>query len=228
MMKVRYATISKIGRRNKNEDAFRVVDMPDAHRFMGLICDGLGGHAKGEVASETVANAIVEYWKAHIQVPDSCDKVTAACKHAYRALDMRAYELGHCVMGTTLVMVSIENNMMTVGHVGDSRCYLMRPGEGLVYQTRDHLKNDYGWEVLDRCFFSYHPEKVEAEVKQFEVKPGDRILLCSDGLYKSMSHNTLKTRLMDDKPLEDIINDYDLLCEKHGDDNYTAIIMEIQ
>ena len=70
--------------------------------------------------------------------------------------------------------------------------------------------------------------KVEAEVKQFEVKPGDRILLCSDGLYKSMSHNTLKTRLMDDKPLEDIINDYDLLCEKHGDDNYTAIIMEIQ
>ena len=216
MMKVRYATISKIGRRNKNEDAFRVVDMPDAHRFMGLICDGLGGHAKGEVASETVANAIVEYWKAHIQVPDCCDKVTAACKHAYRALDMRAYELGHCVMGTTLVMVSIENNMMTVGHVGDSRCYLMRPGEGLVYQTRD------------RCFFSYHPEKVEAEVKQFEVKPGDRILLCSDGLYKSMSHNTLKMRLMDDKPLEDIINDYDLLCEKHGDDNYTAIIMEIQ
>lgn len=228
MMRVRYATISKIGRRNKNEDVFRVIDTPDAHRFMGLVCDGLGGHAKGEVASETVANAIVEYWKAHIQVPDSCDKVTAACKHAYRALDMRAYELGHCVMGTTLVMVSIENNMMTVGHVGDSRCYLMRPGEGLAYQTRDHLKNDYGWEVLDRCLFSYHPEKVEAEVKQFEVKPGDRILLCSDGLYKSMSHNTLKTRLMDDKPLEDIINDYDLLCEKHGDDNYTAIIMEIQ
>ena len=106
MMRVRYATISKIGRRNKNEDVFRVIDTPDAHRFMGLVCDGLGGHAKGEVASETVANAIVEYWKAHIQVPDSCDKVTAACKHAYRALDMRAYELGHCVMGTTLVMVA--------------------------------------------------------------------------------------------------------------------------
>ncbi len=161
-------------------------------------------------------------------MPDSCDKVTVACKHAYRALDMRTYELGHCVMGTTLVMVSIENNMMTAGHVGDSRCYLLRPGEGLVYQTRDHLKNDYGWEVLDRCFFSYYPEKVEAEVKQFEVKPGERILLCSDGLYKSMSHNTLKVRLMDDKPLEDILNDYDSLCEKYGDDNYTAIIMEFQ
>ena len=77
MMRVRYATISKIGRRNKNEDVFRVIDTPDAHRFMGLVCDGLGGHAKGEVASETVATAIVEYWKAHIQVPDSCDKVTA-------------------------------------------------------------------------------------------------------------------------------------------------------
>ncbi len=80
--------------------------------------------------------------------------------------------------------------------------------------------------MLDRCFFSYHPVKVEAEVKQFEVKSGDRILLFSDGLYKSMSYNTLKARLMDDKPLEDILNDYDSLCENNGDDNYTAIIME--
>ncbi len=66
MKRVRYATISKIGRRNKNEDAFRVVDMLDGYRFMGLVCDGLGGHAKGEVASETVADAIVENRKAHI------------------------------------------------------------------------------------------------------------------------------------------------------------------
>lgn len=57
-MKIHYATISETGKRRKNEDAFRIVNSEDGRRWLAMICDGMGGHAMGEVASETVADAI--------------------------------------------------------------------------------------------------------------------------------------------------------------------------
>ena len=60
-MKIKYATISKTGRRSNNEDCFNVLEMPEHNRFMGIVCDGMGGHSFGEVASEAVCNAISRY-----------------------------------------------------------------------------------------------------------------------------------------------------------------------
>ena len=76
--------------------------------------------------------------------------------------------------------------------------------------------------------FTCKPEAAAPDIVQFEVKPGDRILLCSDGLYKSMPPEILKERLMDDKTPEEILDVYDFLCEKNGDDNYTGILVEIE
>ena len=50
-MEIRYATISKTGRRHNNEDAYKVIDMPQNNQFMGIVCDGMGGHSFGETAS---------------------------------------------------------------------------------------------------------------------------------------------------------------------------------
>lgn len=226
-MKIHYVTISETGKRQNNEDAFRTVNMEDDNRWLAVVCDGMGGHAMGEVASETVSNAIVDYWNKYTEETDSEKKVNDACKTARRELDCKAYELNHCEMGTTMVMASIEDNKVTIAHVGDSRCYLQRPDEGLLYQTKDHVRIDFGWEVVARCFFSYRPEIAIPDVVQFELLPGDRLLLCSDGLYKSMAPDILLSKMMDDKPLAEIIDTYDFLCEKQGDDNYTAILIEI-
>ena len=53
-MKIKYATISEKGRRYNNEDAFRVIEHPEKNRWLGIVCDGMGGHSMGEVASETI------------------------------------------------------------------------------------------------------------------------------------------------------------------------------
>ena len=227
-MKIHYATISETGKRRNNEDAFRIVNSEDGNRWLAVVCDGMGGHAMGEVASETVSDAIVDYWKKHTDEPDSKTKVEKACAHAMRALDKKSNSLNHCQMGTTMVMTSIERDTVTIAHVGDSRCYLQRKDEGLLYQTKDHVRLDYGWEVIDRCFFSYHHEADVPDIVQFKLKPDDRILLCSDGLYKSMDPETLIARMMDDKPLGDILDVYDFMCEKQGDDNYTAVLIEVK
>jgi len=226
-MKIHYATISETGKRRNNEDTFRTVNIEDDKRWLAVICDGMGGHAMGEVASETVSNAVVDFWKKHADEPDSEKKVKDACAHAMRNLDKKSYSLNHCQMGTTMVMASIEGNTVTIAHVGDSRCYLQRPGEGLLHQTEDHVRIDFGWEVVARCFFSYRPEITVPDVVQYELQTGDRLLLCSDGLYKSMAPDILLARMMDNKPLAEILDAYTLLCEEQGDDNYTAILIEV-
>ena len=227
-MKINYAAICETGKRRNNEDAFRVVDGEDGNRWLAVVCDGMGGHAMGEVASETVSNAIVDYWKEHKNEPDCEEKVKNACADAMMALDKKADSFSHCEMGTTMVMASIEGDTVIIAHVGDSRCYLLRPDEGLLYQTKDHVRLDFGWEVVDRCFFSYHHEANVPDVVQLKLKAGDRILLCSDGIYKSMAPDILLARMMDEKPLADILDVYNFLCEKQGDDNYTAVLIEIK
>lgn len=227
-MKIHYATISETVKRQKNEDTFRIVNSEDSNCWLAMVCDGMGGHAMGEVAGETVADAIVDYWKKRVDDPDSETKVNNACAHAMGVLDKKSDSLNHCQMGTTMVMASIEGDTVTIAHVGDSRCYLQRHDMGLIYKTKDHVRLDYGWEVIDRCFFSYHHEADVPDIMQFKLKTGDRILFCSDGLYKSMSPDILLARMMDDKPLAEIFDVYEFMCEKQGDDNYTAVLIKVK
>ncbi len=226
-MKIKYSAISKTGKRRNNEDAFLVIDIPQENRLICIVCDGMGGHACGEVASETVCYVLSSYWEEHTDIVDCETKVKMACKKASLSLDEKADALGHIEMGTTMVMASIKNDIATIAHIGDSRCYLQRSNEGMVYQTKNHIRLDFGWEVVAKCFFAFHPEVAEPEVKQFRLEKGDRILLCTDGLYKSMSPSILQTQMMENKSLNEILDAFSTLCEKQGDDNYTAVLIEV-
>lgn len=98
----------------------------------------------------------------------------------------------------------------------------------MVYQTQDHVRLSFGYEIVARSFFSGHPEEAIADVVQFPVCSGDRILLCSDGIHKSMEPEDLEARMMEEKSLEEILHGFDLSCWKYGDDNYTAILIEVE
>ena len=226
-MKVGYTTFSETGKRRTNQDVCRVVEMPEHNRALMIVCDGMGGHSMGDVAAETVCNAICEFWGNNPDVPDSGTKVTEACKTASNALYARSRVVRPIEMGTTMVMASAEGNIVTIAHCGDSRCYLLRAG-AVVYQTQDHADPNWDSEVVTICFFSMNPEVAVPEVARFEVQPGDRIFLCSDGVYKAMAPQIITARLQDDKPLDEVVDVIKFMCEKFSTDNYTGILAVVE
>lgn len=227
IMKVEYTTFSETGKRRANQDVCRFIDMPEHNRALMIVCDGMGGHSMGDVAAETVCNAICEFWNNNTNTKDSETKVRDACKVASDALYKRSRVVRPIEMGTTMVMASVEGNIVTIAHCGDSRCYLLRDG-AVVYQTRDHADPHWGSEVVTRCFFSMNPEVAVPEVARFEVRPGDIIFLCSDGVYKAMAPQILTARLQDDKPLEEVVDVVKFMCEKFSTDNYTGILAVVR
>ncbi len=225
-MKTTHLEFSETGRRRSNQDTFRSLSAPNAGKSLFVICDGMGGHSFGDVASRTVCEAICTYWSEHLDEPDTKRKYSAACKAASEAIDRTSDKFNRSEMGTTLVMVAIDSDMLTITHCGDSRCYLLRD-DSVIYQTKDHINPGYGLDIVSRCFFSYNHEVAKPEIEQFNIENGDRIFLCSDGVYKATAPEILTARLMDDKPLEDITDTIEFLCEKYSDDNYTGILIQI-
>ncbi|MBR6592599.1 MAG: protein phosphatase 2C domain-containing protein, partial [Prevotella sp.] len=98
-----YSAFSEIGKRRVNQDVCRVVEMPEYNRALMIVCDGMGGHSMGDVAAETVCNAICEFWGNNPDVPDSETKVADACKAALDALYARSRVVRPIEMGTTMV-----------------------------------------------------------------------------------------------------------------------------
>ena len=225
-MKFDYTYFSETGKRRANQDVCRVVEDPECDKALMIVCDGMGGHAMGDAAAETVCNAICAFWEQNVEMPDTETKIKDACKVAADALYARSRVVRPIEMGTTMVMASIDGDTITIAHCGDSRCYLLRDGE-VVYQTQDHADPRMGSELVTRCFFSMKPEVSVPDIAQFEVKPGDLVFLCSDGVYKSIAPQILVARLQDDKPLEAVVDVVKFMCEKFSTDNYTGILAKI-
>ena len=223
-MLIKHATISKTGKRHNNEDALRVLNHPEVEGWTGIACDGLGGHDNGEVASEIVANSIAAYWEEFTTTPDTDEKVKKACDIAFDNINERSKAMNYAEMGTTLVMASIRRNSITIANLGDSRCYLIRPRMGVIFQTIDHTEICGEKEVLNKCFFPFRRSVVKPDIFQTHLMDGDRILICTDGIYKSTTQDNLIKIMREGKTPEDIIQTLDDICEIYGLDNYTAIV----
>ena len=141
-------SIHEIGQRDNQEDAIAQWD-----NRLFVLCDGMGGHEKGEVASQTVCQAIVSWFEEHINPDDlfTDDLLKEAIEYAYTELDKYADSTNPRQMGTTLTLLYIHKQGVTAAHMGDSRIYHIRPysppelggvrgglKNGLLYQSRDH------------------------------------------------------------------------------------------
>lgn len=226
MSKIRYASFSECGVRTNNEDYIQIVNDHDDGRYLFVCCDGMGGHSMGEVASQVVATTICEYWE-QASFADGVEPVLqTAFRLASEALDTKADVLHKVEMGTTMVLAAIYNDKITMAHCGDSRCYLLRPNVGIVYRTEDHIEQSVWGNYINRSFFSYHRQNANVEIRQFDLQPGDRVLLCTDGVSSYVNPDILRDRLMDDKSPEEVADIVKFLCEKsNSPDNYSGILV---
>jgi len=207
MPTVSSAVLSHPGlRREANEDS--VCARPDIGLF--LVADGMGGHAAGEVASKLAAQVIETFindtrhadvnttWPFPYDPALTLDgnRLTAAFRLANRRLAL-AMEQDEKLRGmaTTAAAVLVGKEKPIVAHVGDSRVYLWREGE-LKQITEDHswVNEQVRAGVLSESDARHHPwrhvvtralsggDDPGVDIEEFEVKAGDRVLLCSDGL----------------------------------------------
>lgn len=151
MSKIRYASFSECGIRTNNEDYIQIVGNPDDGRYLFVACDGMGGHAMGEVASQVVGSTICEYWEYASFDKGMEPVLKTAFKLASDALDAKADVLHKVEMGTTLVLAAINGNQLTIAHAGDSRAYLLQNGE-VAYQTQDHVEHSVWGDFINRSF----------------------------------------------------------------------------
>jgi len=243
--------VSDVGRvRNHNEDAFLV----DKKLQLFVVCDGMGGHAAGEVASNIAARTVREVLLAQRDTITAFEQghggtgradvlrlmesaVQQACAAVYGEGQRDETKRG---MGTTLVALLVIGARGFIGHVGDSRIYLFR--QGSVHQlTEDHSLIN---ELLRRGKLSREQieqlqhknavtravgvyESVEVDTIDFDVLRGDRFLLCSDGLHGYFEQAELAS-LFQETPEDQLSQKLvDLSNERGGKDNITSIVVKV-
>lgn len=220
-MKAYYGYFSECGPRRNNEDYIAVREMPEQGRSVYVLCDGMGGHCLGEVASKLVADHICGYWEKNPKRHDSPKKVLDACAETMVAFNAKS----KVEMGTTMTMVAIEGNKALLAHCGDSRIYVARDHE-IIYRSEDHVGvSPEGWPVVKKAFFTGRDEISVPFIKEMEIQEGDMILLCSDGVFGNDKEAKAEEALLFQYgyPLSQI----EKVAADRPHDNYSAILIRI-
>ncbi|MDP3277082.1 MAG: cyclic nucleotide-binding domain-containing protein [Deltaproteobacteria bacterium] len=241
-----------VGRvREHNEDNFLI----DRKLGLYVVCDGMGGHASGEVASAVAVGALREALKkdedfitdflngdASIRPEDVKNLVEAAARAANAAVFNEALrDPAKRGMGTTLTAMVLARDYGFIAHVGDSRCYMVRGGE-VKMLTEDHsvinelrrrgkltpqiLAKLTNKNAVTRAVGVF--ETVEVDSFMFLTAPGDRYVLCSDGLHgyvdTELELGQLIEGLGEETATQRLI---DVANERGGKDNITAIVLSL-
>ena len=236
-------------KREHNEDSYLV------NEDLGLyvVCDGMGGHAGGETASRLAVQTIErELLSARLRADDPFaskaplaetplagalrEAVEGACAAVFRTSRVNPELAG---MGTTCIALLLHREDAIVGHVGDSRAYLVR--DGAVHQlsedhslvneqvragllTKEEARRSRLKNIITRSVG--YEEDVLVDVVGLTTRPGDRFLLCSDGLSNLVANGEIRDALVE-LPVDEVPASLIRLAnERGGDDNVTVVAIE--
>lgn len=250
-MSVRAVGRSDVGKeRSSNEDALHL----DHDLGLYIVCDGMGGHAAGEVASSTAARVAAAYiaerrgrleemWR-ETELDGVCGLVSEAVREACREVHRLAQAVPQFgKMGTTLTMLAVapDERRAVMGHVGDSRLYRLRGGElEQISYDHNHANELVRVGAITEEAARKHPyarylsravglhETVEVETEPLELASGDTYLLCSDGLTTHVGEaEELRERLAGAE-VDGVVGDLvDRALELGGRDNISVIVVRI-
>ena len=233
-------SIHQIGRRFTQEDALTQWD-----QRLFVLCDGMGGHEKGEVASQTVCKAIEQWYQTNVspEVPLTDDLLEEALAYAYEALDQRADDASR-QMSTTLALLYLGPQGVTAAHIGDSRIYHIRPGAGVLYQSLDHslvydllqsgaitlkeMATHPQKDIVTRAMTPGAEKRTQPDVLHItDVQAGDYFFLCSDGMLEQMDNDELAS-LLTYKRTDAEKHEQLLAITSTNTDNHSAWIIHVK
>ncbi len=234
---MRYASKSVTGVRAQNQDA---VFVPRGGEIsLAVVADGMGGHSAGDVASVIAVNMVVSELKKG-GTGSAASLVAAAVTAANHAVyDMAASDPALRGMGTTMVLALLFNTRYVAANVGDSRLYQIS-GESIEQVTKDH---SYVAELVAQGYITrqeaaHHPrrnlitralgtrEAERADIFEREWARGDKLVLCSDGLYSELSEEDILHTVLATDDIQSACDDLvDCALYSGSRDNVSIIIV---
>jgi len=244
--KVTVAAKTDLGRvRDNNEDKYEFFVSEDdavlaSRGLIFLVCDGMGGHAAGQIASELACKTFIDVYLHH----PSTDP-TVAMVSGVQAANRFVVDVGRAIpsrkgMGTTLSGLILIQDVAYAVQVGDSRVYRLRNGE-LLMLTHDHtwVEEALRAGVIKPEEVETHPYKhvitraigtegdVRPDVEAFDLKPGDTFMLCSDGLVNHVNDDSIGEILRTKAPAEAAWTLVGHALLGGGSDNTTVMVVRI-
>ncbi|MGM9759882.1 MAG: PP2C family protein-serine/threonine phosphatase [Parabacteroides sp.] len=237
--------VSEQGGRLNNEDA--VYPAPEAvanGQRLFLVCDGVGGANRGEVASALACESIHTYFDTFLEGDPDRHFIQKSIQYTESRFDAYVEQHPEAIgMATTVTLLYVGQEGITVAHVGDSRVYQFRKGR-ILHRTEDHslvnsllklgkitpeeaVRHPQRHVILRAVQAGEHP--VEVEVSQIrDVEPGDAFLLCTDGVLEKLSDEALSEIFAQETSagaIKDALLD---ACQGKTRDNFSFYILTVQ
>lgn len=237
-------SINELGGRKNNEDSiFPLKGQATITDTFFLVCDGVGGSEKGEIASRLACDSFVAFFEKNRISVSSKIMLNAALEFVENKFDERiALEPESLGMGTTLTLLHLHEKGATVAHCGDSRVYQVRNGQ-IIFQTSDHsFVNEMVTNgILTKEEALNHPKRniitraiqgtnkrTELDVTLIEnIEPGDYFFMCTDGVLEQVGDDWLMKYLSNNYSNEVIIEELIKTCTGKTKDNFSAYLVQI-
>ena len=230
-MDIDIAYYSDIGGREKNEDAADVISVEDG--MLAVLCDGLGGHLDGEIASLYIVESLKNRLSnKDIKIDELCETIEEINAELYHKSRSNG-------MSSTVAAVLIKDNSIMAVNVGDTRIYLFRDGK-VSFQSRDHsvayvsvltgdlsadeIRGDASRNILTRSIGV--DDEIKLDFTQLHAKAGDALLMCTDGLWEHVWEGEMIDMLMNADSADGWLSKIRSIRDDRtfdGGDNHSAI-----
>ena len=239
-------SVSEIGKRFNNEDSiYPENELANIHNRLFLVCDGVGGSNKGEVASSIACDSIQTYFRSFLDTEKAFDPQFIEKSIRYTEIRFDEYiqnNLSAKGMATTLCLLYFAPEGVYLTHAGDSRIYQFRAGK-MIFKTEDHslVNSMIKTGKINPQDAEKHPQKnviyraiqgshspVEVDViKITDVLPNDDFLMCTDGVTEVWNDSDLCKVFSTNISSEEKIDTIKERCRENARDNYSAYLIPI-